>query len=184
MVDNDEALIQKAADGDRAAFESLYRAHAGFVYNVAVRIVRHTEDAEEVTQEVFLTLYRKLKTFRFGSSLKTWIYRVTSNEALSFLRKRSGSDKRRVSEEILERVPSSERLDQGLIQADKKAAVASLLENLNPNQRACLVLREMEGLSYAEIAHTLSVNVNTVRTWLKRARENLMDQQKAAPHEV
>src|SRR5687768_4491606 len=76
-----------AGQGDIRAFEELYKATAKFVYNVALRIVNNREDAQEVTQEVFLIVYRKLKDFRFESSFKTWMYRITANTALNSYKK-------------------------------------------------------------------------------------------------
>ena len=84
-----ENIIEKAAGGDQEAFESIYRAFSKFVYNVAWRIVTRHEDAEEVTQEVFIIVYRKLNTFQFKSTLKTWVYRVTINTAMNYAKKLS-----------------------------------------------------------------------------------------------
>ena len=71
------------------AFEEVYKASSSFVYNVALRVVNNTEDAREVTQEVFLIIYNKLKSFRFESSFKTWVYRITANYAINFAKKAS-----------------------------------------------------------------------------------------------
>jgi RNA polymerase sigma-70 factor (ECF subfamily) len=96
MQDIDQNIIQQAAHGDEQAFEIIYRAYFRFVANVAHRIVRETEEAEEICQEVFLTIYRKLDTFRRESSLKTWIYRITINCALKYAKKMNKHSKQTV----------------------------------------------------------------------------------------
>ena len=92
MQELSDDIIIKAREGDIGSFEAIYEATAGFVYNVAYRIVYNTHDAEEITQEVFLKVYHKLKNFRLESSLKTWIYRITVNCAINYS-KREGREK-------------------------------------------------------------------------------------------
>ena len=76
-------ILKKASSGDISSFEMIYNRTSDFVYNVALRILNNNEDAEEVMQEVFLTVYHKLKYFRFESSIKTWIYRIAVNRAIN-----------------------------------------------------------------------------------------------------
>src|SRR3990167_7294396 len=82
-------IVKKAAKGYIKAFESIYREYFEFVANVVLRIVKHTDDAEDVAQEVFMTIYRNLKTFRGESALKTWIYRIAINTAINHAKKLS-----------------------------------------------------------------------------------------------
>jgi len=89
MQDITGNIIIRASEGDIDAFEMIYREYLDFVSNVAFRVVNTREDAEEVTQEVFLNIYRQLKYFRFESSLKTWIYRITVNTAINYSKKES-----------------------------------------------------------------------------------------------
>ncbi len=167
--------IQQAAQGESEAFERLYRASSGFVYNVAYRIANDREAAEEITQEVFITVYRKLKGFRWQSSLKTWLYRITVNVALNYVKRESRKKENTVElSEDLAQAPEKDPLKQRIDREHQEEQVLSLLKALNPDQRACLVLRDLEGLSYEEIARTLEVNLNTVRSRLKRARERLL----------
>ena len=175
MEEVTESVIRRAAAGDVDAFEIIYRRYSRFVYNVAFRVVRTREAAEEVVQEVFMAVYRKLKDFRFRASLKTWLYRITVNTAVNTARKQSREqDRMRMYKDQMtagEIFPGMEAA------ADKEYAektVRVLLGHLNPDQRACLVLRSIEGLSYQEIAETLKININTVRSRLKRARETLL----------
>ncbi|MFH1552071.1 MAG: sigma-70 family RNA polymerase sigma factor, partial [Candidatus Omnitrophota bacterium] len=133
------------------------------------------EDAEEVTQDVFISIHKNLKRFQFRSSFKTWLYRITANMAINAYRKRSRDRGKMMP------------YDDGIAVEDKKAPevsgideeyrqkmVNSMLDSLPLEQRACIVLKDIEGLKYREIAHALRININTVRSRLKRAREKLI----------
>src|SRR5271167_2857323 len=87
MQDIDKDILVKASQGDMQAFEEVYKTSNSFVYNVAYRVVNNREDALEVAQEVFMTIHDKLKGFRFESSFKTWVYRITANNAINFAKK-------------------------------------------------------------------------------------------------
>ncbi|MDD5136004.1 MAG: sigma-70 family RNA polymerase sigma factor [Candidatus Omnitrophica bacterium] len=169
-----DEILAKAAEGDIAAFEAIYRATAKFVYNVAYRIVYNAQDAEEVTQEVFLKVHKELKNFRKESSIKTWIYRIASNSAINYSKKMA-KEKSRNSEYRDDadqwQAAEAETARRGQHQRE---VVETLLRILNPDQRLCVVLRSIEGLSYREIAEVLKININTVRSRLKRAREKLL----------
>ena len=172
----DADIIRRASQGDMEAFEKIYRAYAPFVYNVAYRMVEAREDAEEVTQEVFLIVHQKLNSFLFRSSLKTWVYRITANSAINLLNKRTREQKGRVEDfdEALAFTPGDDDARKHVVQEESKHKIAVLLSMLNPDERACVVLRNIEGLSYEEVARSLNVNINTVRTRLKRAREKML----------
>lgn len=174
MQDISTDILIKASEGDLKAFETVYERTSGFVFNVALRILNNRENAEEVTQEVFLILYHQLKDFRFESSFKTWVYRITANYAVNLAKKESG--KLRNTVEYDETVsPAASKLDVSSLEVEeKKQMIETLLNAINPEQRACVVLRNIEGLSYEEIAQALQININTVRSRLKRAREKLL----------
>ncbi len=174
---NDIALeiLERASEGDIGAFEQVYKAVSGFVYNVALRITRNSADAEDVTQDVFMKIYHNLKGFEFRSSFKTWVYRITVNTAINSYRKSTIEEKNRIGDNsIIESLPDSRSTAEDVIQTDNETKLNSLLEMLSPDHRACLILRELEGLSYQEIATALKVPVNTVRSRLKRARQALL----------
>lgn len=179
MENISDDIIEKAAVGDQDAFEAIYRASSKFVYNVAWRIVSKHEDAEEVTQEVFITVYRKLSSFKFQSSLKTWLYRVTINTAMNYAKKSSRVKNK--TTEYNEQIHSAAVLGETEARADKEHnenVVAGLLDALTPDQRTCMILRNIEELSYQEIADTLNININTVRSRLSRGREALLQLRK------
>ncbi len=176
MLDITRATIQQAAGGDIGAFEEIYKKTSGFVYNVAWRVTGNREDAEEVAQNVFVTVYKKLAGFRFESSLKTWLYRITINLALNHVKKVSRERYATVSYDDALAHPET-GLGQAVTPAQEPAdpeRVEKILERLNPDQRACIVLRSIEGMSYQEVAQALNININTVRSRIKRARETLL----------
>ncbi|KPK97530.1 MAG: hypothetical protein AMJ95_08670 [Omnitrophica WOR_2 bacterium SM23_72] len=169
-------VLERACDGDMGAFEQIYKKFSSFVYNVALRITHNSADAEEVTQDVFMKIYRNLKRFEFRSAFRTWVYRITMNTAINQYRKSRREEAGRVDYESVKGALASEHSSaQELIEKDNENRVNSLLEVLNPKQKACLVLRELQGLSYQEIAATLKVPLNTVRTRLMRARQALLE---------
>lgn len=174
-ISND--LLLKASNGDAQAFEEIYKFASGFVYNVALRIAGNREDAQEITQEVFLRVFKNLKNFKYQSSFKTWVYRITVNTALN-IRKKALNDLNRRAE-YNENIYAAKALQDNPLERiiDKKSneeIVNNLLAVLNPQHRACIVLREIQGLSYKEIAQALKININTVRSRLKRARQILL----------
>lgn len=169
-------LIVKAKNGDLTAFEEIYRLTSGFVFNVALRIVRCQADAEDVTQEVFVKMHKHLSQFGFQSSLKTWLYRITVNTAISHCRKNTGEAKIIAKyKNHLATEPASEPFANPIHKKDNETIVATLLARLDPDQRTCIVLREMEGLAYHEIAEIMNIPMNTVRSRLHRARETLLE---------
>ena len=175
MQEITQDILVKAGQGDLNAFETVYKAASSFVYNVAYRVVGNKEDAQEVAQEVFVTVYHKLKDFRFESSFKTWVYRITVNQAINMAKKISKIRNKTTSFDESIDPPSVEpQIEAHMEQEHNEKTIAGLLNILNPDQRACVVLRNIEGLSYEQIAQALHININTVRTRLKRAREKLL----------
>jgi len=175
MQDIPRDILIQASEGDILAFEEIYKALSSFVYNVALRITRNADDAKETTQDVFIKIYKNLKRFRFHSSFKTWVYRITANAALNTLKRSSRETGQRVDYDIeLKSKDDRDTVTQDIDRQINKKLLSSLLDILNPDQRACIVLREIEGLDYKEISAALNININTVRSRLKRAREALL----------
>lgn len=175
-------IIKSASRGDSNAFEKIYRNSSGFVYNVALRMSGSYDNAAEITQEVFLKVYEKLSGFRRDSAFKTWLYRITVNTSLNVLTRNSRYNCRVTDINALPDIASVESPVHE--RAEKNAEndeIQRLLNLLPEEQRACIVLRSVEGMSYQEISDTLKLNINTVRTRLKRARETLI---KHASHKV
>lgn len=169
-------IIEKAGMGDMGAFEEIYKVFSPAVYTIALGITRNRQDAEEATQDVFVKIFRTLNSFKFRSSFGTWIYRIASNAAINIYNARARHRRRASGIDGLESIPDSKSENaRDAIQRESAAIeVSALLKVLNPEQRSCIVLRELQGLGYSEIAETLRVPVNTVRSRLKRAREALV----------
>ena len=175
MKDIPNDIVARAAEGDLDAFKEIYTIASGFVHSVAMRITNNHADAEEVTQDVFMKVHKNLKDFQFKSSLKTWLYRVTVNTAINKYNTTAKEMNRRVDyDTTISTVSARDRMEEIIDTEAAEHTAAALLNILNPDQRACLVLREIQGLSYAEIAEAMKININTVRSRLKRARMALL----------
>ena len=168
-------IIRRAAGGDRQAFEIIYKQYGGVVYTLAFRICARHEDAEEITQDVFVRIHRKLGEFQFASSLKTWIYRIAVNTAINHVKKYAKHEKKVENYPLSNVNPYMVTAETNIEAKEKADNIQQLFNLLNEDQRACLYLRSVEQMSYAEIAETLDININTVRTRIKRAREKLME---------
>lgn len=176
MREIEKGTIEMAARGDMAAFEEIYKQFSSTVYTIALGVTRNRQDAEEATQDVFVKVFRGLKNFRFGSSFSTWLYRITINAAINIYRKRArhGAASLQYDELKDSRAAAPDMRRQETERQDVAARVAALLDNISPEHRSCIALREIEGLDYKEMAGVLSIPLNTVRSRLKRAREALI----------
>jgi RNA polymerase sigma-70 factor (ECF subfamily) len=162
----DAPCIELAAQGDRAAQRMIYDSLVGRVYRSVLRIVG-PGDAEDVTQEVFLRLFAKLGSFRHDSEFTTWVYRLAVNEALQHLRRLRRRATVPLEEDTL---PAPEQPD-----ADLGELLGVALAQIDAELRMVLELKEIEQLSYAEIAELLGIPAGTVGSRLNRARHDLRE---------
>lgn len=174
----DWALAQECANGDEEACARLVTDHQRMVYQLGLNLLGEPQEALDLCQEVFLRVFRTLPQFRGHSSLRTWIYRIALNQASN--RRRSWRRRHQAQQVSLDaphhEVPESRHsaLPDRLFQQRQIADyVWSALDALPFDQRAVVVLREIDGLSYEEIATSLGVAVGTVKSRLARARESL-----------
>ncbi len=165
----DEALIRRAKAGDREAFGRLMERFQAPVYRVVRGILSDAADAEDVAQEAFLRAFESLKKFRGESGFFTWLYRIAVNEALRARKRRNFAP--------LEAVPEAESPRPELPDEDgpSLAALERLLGRLSDEFRSIVVLRDIEGLSYQDIAETLEIPMGTVESRLFRARRELRE---------
>nr|WP_189213176.1 sigma-70 family RNA polymerase sigma factor [Actinokineospora fastidiosa] len=170
MTVSDEALAARAAQGDAAAFDALVRAHTDRMYRVALRVCGDPADAEDVVQDAWIAAWRGLSGFRGEAKVSTWLYRVVSNTAVAHLRRRRPTASL-TGVEVVDQGPTPE--GQALLR-ERAAAVHRAIAALEPGQRVPLVLREFEGLSYAEVAEVLGVEVTVLHRRLHRARVALL----------
>lgn len=166
----DRQSIERFLAGEVGAFEELYRRYQPYVYNIAYGIVQNAEDARDVTQDVFLHVYDALPHFRGGSAFSTWLYRVTVNTAISYLRKQKRQ--LQVPLDALKEFRAEETAEpeQQTARVEQQQAVQQVLAQLPEQQRAVLVLRYFQDLSLEEIAQTLNCSVAAVKVRLHRAR--------------
>jgi RNA polymerase sigma-70 factor (ECF subfamily) len=171
---NDAALARAAASGDDAAFAELVHRHAARVQRLAAGMLLDEMEAEDAAQEVFLKAHRSLDRFRGDAAFGTWIHRITVNHCKDRLRQRAL--RRWVSwDGLVERlggepVEAAGPADSVTRPSEAAEELARLLRGLTGDQRAVLLLREQDGLSYGEIAETLGMTLDAVKARLKRAR--------------
>jgi RNA polymerase sigma-70 factor (ECF subfamily) len=174
--DTDLELVERHRYGDRAAFEQIYRRHAEMVFNLAFRMTGDREEAADVSQETFLRVHRYCGRFRGRSSLKTWIYRVTVNCCRSRFRRNQNWRTRILSGalETVEQVPDTRRgPEDRTLARDRGETVTCALRRLPEPFREAVILRDLEGLTYEEIANVLGVRIGTVRSRIARGRDRL-----------
>ena len=171
-----EELRRAAAGGDECAFGELVRLYENKVYTLALRICGDPEDARDAAQEAFLYAWRGLPSFRGDAELSTWIYRLTSNAAIDQLRRTKRQrgevslDDGELGLTVRDSAPGPQEAAEG---AELRSAVAAGLTRLSPDHRQVLSLREVQGLSYEEIAQVLEVDLGTVKSRISRARRAL-----------
>ncbi|HEY0514203.1 MAG TPA: sigma-70 family RNA polymerase sigma factor [Thermoanaerobaculia bacterium] len=171
----DVALVERHRCGDLQAFDEVYERFGEMVYNLALRLAGNREEAADLAQEIFLRIYRHLGSFGGRSTLKTWVFRIAINhcrDRLSrhFVATTSIDD----SEESGVPLADPGRGPEALaVAADEGRRVAEGLSRILPVFREAVVLRDLEGLSYDEIAEVLGVRVGTVRSRIARGREQL-----------
>ena len=177
---SEKKIIEKVLGGDANAFEELVLRYEKTVYNLALRMVGDRDDAFDMTQEAFIKAYGSLSSFRGDSKFSVWIYRITTNVCLDFLR--SKSRKQQVSLTVSDDDDEDAQLDipdpkadpeQQLIKKISMQSVEEGLKTLPDKQRQILVMRELGGMSYAEIGKALSLEEGTVKSRIFRARKRL-----------
>jgi len=174
-------LIERLRQGEELAYEELLRRFQQPVYNLVFRLMNDPSDANDVVQEVFLKVFRNVNSFRCQSSLKTWIYRIAVNEAHNHRRWFSRHRRQQVGLERDEREQGYQDTlsDPGRSPFDLAASqethemIERALEGLNPTFRTAVVLRDIEDLSYEDIAEVLQIHLGTVKSRIMRGREAL-----------
>lgn len=167
------ALVERCRQGDLGAFEEVYRAHSGRLYSVAFRMVGNAADAEDLLQEIFLAAHRKLESFRGGSALGTWLYRLAVNLCLDYLRSRTG---RAISvtdalddEHPLPDTESRSLAERTVTKMDLERALAQLPEGC----RMAFVLHDIEGLEHREVGEAMGIAEGTSKSQVHKARLRL-----------
>ncbi|MGM0568522.1 MAG: RNA polymerase sigma factor [Elusimicrobiota bacterium] len=158
--------IKKASRKDKRAMKKIYDEYSQFVWNVALKTCGNRSLASDAAQEVFIKIFKKIGKFRFKSSFKTWVYRISVNTTLNIIKK----EKRREGLEIKGNFVYTESSSKNL---EAKEEVYEMLSLLKEEERMLIVLREIEGLSYKEISTAAGITLAAVKTKIYRSREKL-----------
>lgn len=165
----DDWLIGKAQSGDVDAYEVLVRRHRNRIYRIALRMLANRDDAEDVAQDVVIVLWTALAGFTGEGSFTSWLYRIVVNRCLTLIRQRPSH------RPILDvDHPPTVGADDEVVARQRTAATAQAIASLDPDLRAALVLQQIEGLSYLEVAAILDISEGAVRGRLYRARVQLL----------
>lgn len=169
---SDDQLVRRHLAGEAGAFHEIVVRHRNRVYAVALRVCGRSEDALDVTQDVFVTAFRKLSSFRGEALLTTWLHRLAVNAALDLARRRSRRDHAPL-EEVPEQADAEPGPEEHAVAAQRAAEVQRALLRLSPEFRAVIVLHDLQDLDYAGVADALGVPLGTVKSRIHRARIEL-----------
>ncbi len=177
----EELLIQQLREGNSSAYNDLVKQFADKVFNTSISILQNTEDAEDITQEVFIEVFRSIHNFKGESKLSTWIYRITVIKALEFLRKKKRKKRFAIvqslfgMESVLPETDMPHFYHPGvqLENKERSAILFAAIDQLAENQKTAYILNKVEGLSYDEVAEVMKTSVSSVESLLFRAKQNL-----------
>jgi len=181
-IDEELGIIHKVVSGDRNAFEELVLANQKNVYNLALKMTGNEDDALDISQEAFLKAYRQLDGFRGDSKFSVWLYRLTYNLCIDFLRRKPKAittpltfqDENGDIHDL--EIPDLRSLPEDkLLRREKRKAIANSINELGQHHREILVMREITGMSYCEMAETLKLSEGTIKSRLARARRSLVN---------
>lgn len=174
-------LVEKIRNGNSFAFRNLVDEYQVKVLNVSYRFVNNREDAEDITQEVFIEVHRSIDGFREDSKLSTWIYRITVSKSLDFLRKKNRKKRFGImkyltgEDELEEQIPSTDSVnpEKELENQDRINVLMNAISALPENQKVAFTLSKIDELSYKEIAEVLGSTISSVESLIHRAKVNL-----------
>jgi RNA polymerase sigma-70 factor (ECF subfamily) len=184
-VKDDVQLIGEALDGDSAAYGQLVTRYQDRLYNTLVHVAGSTDTAYDIVQDAFVQAYVKLETFERSSAFYTWLYRIAVNLAISRKRREKPMASIEQVREVLghEPIDAADRPEARLERRERACQVRQALAALSEEHRTILILREMEGCSYEQIAEILDLPIGTIRSRLHRARIQVRDQLKGVIQE-
>ena len=175
-MENEPAFIQRAQKGDHDAFAALVDEHQGYIYNLALRVLKDENEALDLTQETFVRAWTALPNFRGQSQFRTWLYRIITNLCYNRLPnlRRSLTD---LGDDVIAEIPETDLTfdnpAHGFESHELRSYLHNVIENLDENYRLLVSLRYQNELSYEEIANMLNLPLGTVKTGLFRAKEQL-----------
>ncbi len=177
----DNELIEKVQEKDNFAFEELVKRYEKLVYSVAYRMMNNKEDAEDITQVVFIKVYKKIDTFNENQSFKAWVCTITSNACIDEIRSRKNKqtfslDKNIESDDgdFKKDLPSNEETpEEAIINKEKREIILNSINELKEESKQFIILRDIQGLSYEEISEQLDLKLGTVKSKIARSRTKL-----------
>jgi RNA polymerase sigma-70 factor (ECF subfamily) len=178
MEHGEQLLLERAKAGDVAAFEELIGAYQKKVFNLALRIIGNYDDASDLAQEAFVRIFKAISAFKEQSSFSTWVYRITTNVCLDEIRRRKNKKVVSIDEDIhvddgeMKRqiVSSDPGPDEAAERSEVRRIVNDAINRLPEDQRVVITLRDLQGMSYEEIAKILDLPGGTVKSRINRAR--------------
>ena len=167
--------LSAAKQNNKRAWEKLVRENESLVYHIAYRMMQNEEEAKDISQEIFIKVYRNLQKFDEKSAFSTWIYRIAVNTCIDALRKKKGKEVVSWEEQTQHQkenvTDTTETPEEVYLQKEKQLQIIDMIQNLSPEHKAVLLMRDMEDMTYGEIAECLSVSLGTVKSRIARARE-------------
>lgn len=172
---SDAELLRRAGKGDEEAFAELAVRYEKFVFSVAFDVVRSREDASDASQDALLKLWRTASSWRGGCEVKTWIYRIAKTSALDVLRSRASRVSVPFDEAFAEVEDDAPQPDEAAERKEDVSAVRAAIDSLPEQYREVIVMRELQDMSYKEIAEAAGIDIGTVKSRLSRARAELFE---------
>lgn len=173
-------LIQEAARGSQQAFRAIVEANQRFVFAVAYRFVHDQHEAEDITQEVFVRLWKNLHAYKPEVKLTTWLYKIVTNRCLDFLKSRYGRQRNNKVDVALQmNVKSVSTPESDLQRQELTVLVYAAADELTPKQKAVFILRDLEGLTSDEVCEALSMTAGNVKSNLFHARQKIAEKLKS-----
>ena len=181
MVQNEQALVDQICNGDRSAFKELVERHKKKIYFLAYDIVGDHHDAEDISQEVFIKVFRSLKTFRRDAKMSSWLYQITVNTSIDHLRRKSAKPLKLMEDldkaNVQERLPGSRNTainpEQSAEALIMQGRLSQALQKVSPKERSVFVMRHYNELKTSEISEILNISQGTVKALLFRAVRKL-----------
>jgi len=181
VMSGEMQLLEQAKAGNLRAFEELVSSYEKKIYNYCLRMTNSREDAEDLTQEVFVRVYKNIKSFKGGSQLSTWIYRIAHNICIDRYRKSKASvvslnqPKGEDDEREIDLPSGSPSPEEHVIRGEQQKLLLNCISRLKPEYQTVIILRDIQHFSYEEIAGILNLPLGTVKSHINRARAALRD---------
>jgi len=180
---SEKRLIARVKKGESLAFREFVEQYQSRVYRTVISMISNREDAKDITQEVFLKAFDAMESFRGGCSINTWLYRIAVNLCIDQMRSQGSKPVMSCIDTIIEKETEDSKVDSYMVSPENPLgnaiwvetikSVSAALEELSPEHKAIIILREVDGLSYDEIAETLEIGMGTVMSRLHYARSQL-----------